>query len=133
MPDQLPSADPLPWLLEPADPSVRYWTLRDVFGRAADDAEVVVARESIAEQPLVRELFARQQPAGHWGDDATKPYTADGTLGVLALLVRPAEESLIAQSSGPGCIGRMMQVVMLASVIAFALWLAAGSPDGRGM
>ena len=83
---ELLNGDPLPWLLEPADPSVRYWTLRDVFGRAADDAEVVVARESIAEQPLVRELFAWQQPAGHWGDDATKPYTADGTLGVLALL-----------------------------------------------
>jgi hypothetical protein len=65
---------------------VRYWTLRDVLGRPADDAEVVAARAAIADQPLVRELFARQQPAGHWGDDAARPYTADGTLGVLALL-----------------------------------------------
>ena len=86
MPDQLLNGDPLPWLLEPADPSVRYWTLRDVLGRPADDADVVAAQAAVAEQPLVRELFARQQPAGHWGDDPTKPYTADGTLGVLSLL-----------------------------------------------
>lgn len=76
----------LPWLLEPADASVRYWTLRDILGRPADDTDVVAAQAAVVEQPLVRELFARQQPAGHWGDDATKPYTADGTLGVLALL-----------------------------------------------
>jgi hypothetical protein len=80
------NGDPLSWLLEPADPSVRYWTLRDILGRPADDGEVLAARTAIAEQPLVRELFARQQPAGHWGDDATKPYTAGGTLGVLSLL-----------------------------------------------
>ncbi len=84
-PDTL-NGDPLPWLLEESNPSVRYWALRDVLGRPADDADVVVARVAIGNQPLVRELFARQQPAGHWGDDATKPYTADGTLGVLALL-----------------------------------------------
>ena len=86
MPDQLPSGDLLPWLLEPADPSVRYWTLRDILGRPADDGDVVAAQAAVAEHPLVRELFARQQPAGHWGDDATKPYSADGTLGVLSLL-----------------------------------------------
>lgn len=85
-PNDLLNGDPLPWLLEPADPSVRYWTLRDILGRPAEDADVVAARAAIAEQPLVRELFARQQPAGHWGDDATKPYTADGTLGALSLL-----------------------------------------------
>ncbi len=85
-PHELLNGDPLPWLLDPADPSVRYWTLRDVLGRPADDADVLAAQAAIAEQPLVRELFARQQPAGHWGDDATKPYTAEGTLGVLSLL-----------------------------------------------
>lgn len=85
MPDQLLNDDPLPWLLEPADPSVRYWTLRDILGRPADDSDVVAAQAAVADLPLVRELFARQQPAGHWGD-ATKPYTADGTLGVLSLL-----------------------------------------------
>ena len=28
--------DPVPWLLEPENPSVRYWTLVDVLGGTAD-------------------------------------------------------------------------------------------------
>jgi hypothetical protein len=41
---------------------------------------------AIAQQPLVQELFARQHPDGHWGDDETKPYTAQGALGALSIL-----------------------------------------------
>jgi len=78
--------DPLPWLLEPENPSVRYWTLTDLLDRPAVDPEVVEARAAIAQQPLVQELFARQHPEGHWGDDETKPYTAQGAVGVLSIL-----------------------------------------------
>jgi len=78
--------DPLPWLLDPENPSIRYWTLLDILERAPDDPEVLEARSAITCQPLVKELFALQQPEGHWGDDETKPYTAQGTLGVLNLL-----------------------------------------------
>ena len=80
------NGDPLPWLLEPETPSVRYWTLTDILRRPADDVEVQEARTAIAQESLVRELFARQHPNGHWGDDETKPYTAEGTLGVLSIL-----------------------------------------------
>jgi hypothetical protein len=76
-------ADPTDWLLEPDNPSVRYWMLVDVLGRPA---EAQKARAAIAQQPLVQELFAKQQPGGYWGDDESKPYTAGGTLGVLGLL-----------------------------------------------
>lgn len=78
--------DPIPWLLEAENPSVRYWTLVDVLGRPAGDAEVLEARAAIPEQPLVMELFALQHPEGYWGEDETKPYTAQGALGVLSLL-----------------------------------------------
>lgn len=78
--------DSLPWLLETDNPSVRYWTLIDVLGRATDDPEVTETRRSIPRQPLVKELLSSQHPEGHWGDDETKPYTAQGTLGVLSLL-----------------------------------------------
>lgn len=85
--------DPLPWLLEPDNPSVCYWTLVDICHRPPDDPDVQATQGSIHRQPLVEELFARQHPAGHWGDDPAKPYTAEGTLGVLSLLhmlgVRP--------------------------------------------
>ena len=79
-------ADPISWLLEPDNPSVRYSALVDLLGRAADDAEVGQPRAAIAKQPLVQELLSLQHPDGHWGDDATKPYTAKGTLGALGLL-----------------------------------------------
>ncbi len=78
--------DPVPWLLEPENPSVRYWTLTDILDRPADAPEVREAKAAIAQQPLVQELFACQHPGGHWGDDETKPYTARGAVGVLALL-----------------------------------------------
>ena len=80
------NGDPLAWLLECENPSVRYWTLIDLLGRSPDDPDVVVSRSAIAESHLVKDLFGRQHPDGHWGDDETKPYTAQGAVGVLSLL-----------------------------------------------
>jgi hypothetical protein len=79
-------ADPLPWLLDPGNPSVRYWTLTDILDRPAGDPDVQEARAAIAQQPLVNELFALQRPEGYWGDDETKPYTAQGAVTALSLL-----------------------------------------------
>jgi hypothetical protein len=80
------NGDPLPWLLEPENPAVRYWTLRDVLGCAQDHPMVLAARAAIMEDSLVKELLARQQPGGFWGEDETRPYTAEGTVTVLGLL-----------------------------------------------
>ena len=78
--------DPMPWLLEPGDPSVRYWALVDLLERPETDPEVRAARAAIARQTLVQDLFARQHRDGHWGDDPAAPYRADGAVGVLGLL-----------------------------------------------
>lgn len=80
------NSDPLPWLLEPENASVRYWTLIDILDRPARDPEVQAARAAIAHQSLVKELFNLQRPDGHWGDDETKPYTAQGAVATLTLL-----------------------------------------------
>jgi hypothetical protein len=80
------NGDPLPWLLDPENPSVRYWTLVDILDQPADSSEVQEARAAIPQQPLVRELFALQHPAGYWGDDETTPYTAQGAVTALTLL-----------------------------------------------
>jgi len=80
------NSDPLPWLLEPENPSVRYWTLIDILGRPVSGPEAQEARAAIAHQSLVKELFALQHPEGHWGDDETKPYTAQGAVAALTLL-----------------------------------------------
>jgi len=83
-----PNGDPLPWLLEPENPSVCYWTLMNILDQPASDPEVQAARTAIAQQPLVKQLFALQHPEGYWGDDETKPHTAQGAVGARSLLSR---------------------------------------------
>lgn len=39
--------DPLPWLLAPEDPGVRYLALRDLLDRSADDPELLAARPRV--------------------------------------------------------------------------------------
>jgi hypothetical protein len=68
-------ADPTEWLLEPSNPSVRYWTLLDVLGREPDDSDVVKARKSIMASEPVKAILAAQEPEGHWceADDMYLP------------------------------------------------------------
>jgi len=78
--------DPLPWLLNPENPSVCFWTLVDILDKPIDDREVRKTRSAIPRQPLVKEINSLQHPQGHWGDDKTKPYTAKGAVTALSLL-----------------------------------------------
>lgn len=63
----------LDWLLEQGNPSVRYLALRHLLGRGEYDAHVRETRAAIPESAIVRRIFAKQAPEGHWGDPAT-PY-----------------------------------------------------------
>ena len=78
--------NPLPWLLEDDNPSIRYWTLVDILEHPKNDPEVLKSLSEIAELPLVKELFSLQHQDGYWGEDENKAYTARGTVGVLMLL-----------------------------------------------
>ena len=75
---QFLNGDPLPWLLDPETPSVRYWTLIDILDQPTNDPEVQETRTVIAQQLLVREIFALQHTEGYWGEDGSKLYTAQG-------------------------------------------------------
>ncbi len=66
-------ADPIPWLLEPKDPSVRYFTLTDLLERPQDDPQVVAAKRAIPTSKVVAKIFSRQDPAGFW-ESPEKPY-----------------------------------------------------------
>ncbi len=57
------------WLLEPRDPSVRYWALRDLEGKGSGDAEVSAAQDRLMESPEVRAILAVQKPGGWWMDE----------------------------------------------------------------
>ena len=68
IPMELLRADPLPWLLEPdpANPSIRYFALRDLLDRSIDDPEVLQARAEIMKTGPVPAILAAQEPEGYW-------------------------------------------------------------------
>ncbi len=97
--DSIHRGDPIPWLLEDENPSIRYWTLIDLLDFDHTGEDVRAARYSISRDPMVVEIRGRQQSSGHWGEDETKPYTAQGTLVVLSLLYMlgvPPDEHIAA-------------------------------------
>jgi hypothetical protein len=62
-------ANPIPWLLEPDEPSVRYQVLRDLLDRPADDPDLLAARAAIPDSLTVRAILAAQRPDGYWTTD----------------------------------------------------------------
>lgn len=66
-------ADPINWLLEPENPSVRYFALRDLLDYPEDVPEVVEAREAVRRWEKVSRIFSKQRPEGYW-ESAEQPY-----------------------------------------------------------
>jgi hypothetical protein len=66
--------DPVEWLLEEENASIRYWTLKDMCGKEENDPDVKSAKEQIMKSYTVTEILKNQQPEGFW---VTKenPYT----------------------------------------------------------
>ncbi len=89
--------DPIPWLLEPTNPSVRYWTLLDILDRSADDPEVRAARAAIPTFPPVAELLAAQKRDGYWVKRDYYLPKHYGTFWVLSVL---ADLGLTAENEG---------------------------------
>ncbi len=54
------------WLLEPGEPSPRYFALVDLLGRPPADPEVLAAREAIGRSGPVPRILAGQRASGHW-------------------------------------------------------------------
>jgi hypothetical protein len=66
-------ADPSEWLLEPSNPSVRFFTLRDLLGYSEQESSVKQARLAIPQDKTVTRIFAQQKPEGNW-EAADQPY-----------------------------------------------------------
>lgn len=67
------------WLLEPSDPSIRYWALKDLLDLEEDHPDVVDAWDLIMESPIVTAIHDAMNPEGYWEnpDDMYLPkYTA---------------------------------------------------------
>lgn len=58
--------DTVPWLLEKDNPSVRYWTLKEILQRSASDPEVKKAQKDIMKSHTVTTILKNQNPDGFW-------------------------------------------------------------------
>lgn len=61
------NVDPTDWLLEENNPSVRYFTLKDILDKTEDDLEVEESRKNIMEIGAVHKILSKQEPGGYWG------------------------------------------------------------------
>ena len=64
---------PTEWLLEKENPSIRYFTLRDLLDRKEDDSDLQAAKASISTSKLMVRIFSKQKPEGYWEEPAN-PY-----------------------------------------------------------
>lgn len=61
-------ADPTDWLLEKENPSVRYFTLKDILDKPEEDAEVQAAKQEIMQTGMVADILARQRESSYIKD-----------------------------------------------------------------
>ena len=66
-------AYPTEWLLEQDNPSVRYFTLKDLLDYPPDDPEVVDTKARIRMAEKVSKILSKQKPEGHW-EMSAEPY-----------------------------------------------------------
>ncbi len=57
--------DPIPWLLEEENPSVRYFTLKDILDKPEDDRDVQAAREGIMRTGIVPRILEKQRESAY--------------------------------------------------------------------
>ncbi len=56
----------LDWLLEPSNPSVRFWTLQHLQTKTPTDSTVQSIQKAILKSPVVKAIFHAQTPEGYW-------------------------------------------------------------------
>lgn len=64
---------PIDWLLEESNPSVHYFTMKDVLGRSEGDLDVVKAKRLISNSQVVKKILEKQNSAGFW-EEPYSPY-----------------------------------------------------------
>ena len=124
------NTNPITWLLEDNNPSVRYFTLIDVLERAENDPEVRKTKEEIMKKGVVPKILAKQEKGGYW-EDSQNFYTAKykGTVWQIIILaelgvdgkdnyIRKACEFILDNSQNRESNG-------------FSMWVSAKTGGGR--
>ena len=63
------SSDSVGWVLEPDNPSVRYWALQDLLGKKSTDPDVEKALDAVMQTPEVQSILAELKPGGWWENE----------------------------------------------------------------
>jgi hypothetical protein len=77
--EEFGSRDVMEWLLEPENPSVRFWALQQLEVKRKDDPDVLEAQNAITSSACVNAILEAQKGEEHWHsyDDVYNPkYTA---------------------------------------------------------
>ncbi|TFG33177.1 nitrogen fixation protein NifH [Candidatus Thorarchaeota archaeon] len=85
--DSIVSQDTLDWLLEPENPSVRFWALQQLQNRPSEYLDVIEAQDAIMESSCVKTILGKQAKEGYWGkyDDMYLPKYTTTTHNLLIL------------------------------------------------
>lgn len=67
------STSPINWLLEEANPSVRYFALRDLLDKDENDPQVAATRKAIPKSRPIQNILDKQKPEGYW-EEPWSPY-----------------------------------------------------------
>lgn len=67
------SKSPIEWLLEKENPSVRYFTIRDLLNRKETDSKVKEAKAAIPKSKVIAKMLSKQKTEGYW-EDPENPY-----------------------------------------------------------
>lgn len=62
----------LAWLLEDAQPAIRYRALTELLGRSRSDREVRHARRALRDRGWAAEILAERDPSGGWHDGTSQ-------------------------------------------------------------
>jgi len=81
------NADPMNWLLEDDNPSVRYFTLVDLLDHPEKEPDVLKTKAEIMQKSIVPKILAKQQEGGYW-EEPEKFYAAKykGTVWQVIIL-----------------------------------------------
>ena len=94
----------LRWLLDPADPGVRYLALRDLSGLSPDDPELLSAQKAAHTQGPIATVLDQMQPEGYWvkpGPGYLPKYTS--TVWSLILLAQLGASVYCDERVGLAC------------------------------
>lgn len=64
--ENIVTQDTIDWLLQPDNPSVRFWALQQLQDRPFNHPEVVKAQNAIMETSCIRKIMEKQEEEGHW-------------------------------------------------------------------